>query len=228
MRDETIQLKRIYDLIAESFDRTRRRPWIECLKIIEGLERGALILDVGCGNGRHSNWLAREGFRIVGIDFSRRMIEVAMRNASKINVEVEYVVGDACNLPFKDNVFDGVLSIALIHHLPSEKLRVKAVEEVKRVLKPRGKALFSAWYKYQLKFLWKLVKTWLKGGEWGDVKVPWRYRGEKLERFYHLMSLRELRRTAEKAGLKVVEAFGSSPRKKRFWENVFVLAVKEQ
>jgi len=59
------------------------------------LEKGAYILDVGCGTGRHSIELAKRGYKITGIDISENMIKEAKKACKNKSVNVEFIVADA-------------------------------------------------------------------------------------------------------------------------------------
>jgi uncharacterized protein YbaR (Trm112 family) len=74
-----------------------------------------LVLDVGCGFGRHTYYSAEFGAEVVGIDLSHA-VEAAYKNVSKFP-KAHIVQGDIYNLPFK-NKFDFIFSIGVIHHLP--------------------------------------------------------------------------------------------------------------
>jgi SAM-dependent methyltransferase len=74
-----------------------------------------LLLDIGCGSGRHSYEAAKLGARVVAVDLGRS-IDVARRN---LPLEVLTVQADAELLPFKHSAFDFVMSIGVLHHLPN-------------------------------------------------------------------------------------------------------------
>src|SRR5579885_2460171 len=59
------------------------------------LAKGARILDVGCGTGRHSIELAKRGYEVTGIDLSNGMLSVAKEKASAAGVQVEWIQADA-------------------------------------------------------------------------------------------------------------------------------------
>ena len=69
-----------------------------------GLREGASALDVACGSGKLTAQLAKvaRGGRVVGLDFSPRMLEIARR----AHPEIDFLEGDALNLPFEDASFD--------------------------------------------------------------------------------------------------------------------------
>jgi SAM-dependent methyltransferase len=74
------------------------------------LPAGARLLDVGCGPGRHALALARAGLRVVGVDVSRRFLELAAEAARASGVKVSFFEVDARRMPFDDE-FDAVISL---------------------------------------------------------------------------------------------------------------------
>ena len=74
-----------------------------------------LLLDIGCGSGRHSYEAAKLGARVVAVDLGRS-IDVARRN---LPLDVLTVQADAELLPFEHSAFDFVMSIGVLHHLPN-------------------------------------------------------------------------------------------------------------
>ena len=104
------------------------------LKIL-GNVRGKKILDWECGTGIYAKILTRKGAIVNGIDISEKEIEIAKKENPKIN----FKVGNAQKLPYKNNKFDIVLSLALAH-LKNWNVVLK---EIRRVLKPKGIFVFS-------------------------------------------------------------------------------------
>lgn len=98
------------------------------------------LLDLGCGAGRHSVFLAREGYRVAACDFSAAGLNEARHRADEAGVEIETVLCEADHLNFADQSFDGVLCFGVIYYLPYERF-LGAAKEIHRVLKPGGKAL---------------------------------------------------------------------------------------
>ncbi|MCD6461146.1 MAG: class I SAM-dependent methyltransferase, partial [Thermoplasmata archaeon] len=141
----------VYREIADHFDVTRRWPWPET-RWFEGLlPRGSRVLEVGCGSGRNLLFLAERGHRVVGLDPVDELLTLAEENIGKARVwdRVELVGGDVRSLPFEDGTFDGVLCIAVLHHLPSREERLLGLRECLRVLAPRGVGLVSVWAREQ-------------------------------------------------------------------------------
>jgi len=99
---------------------------------------GKYVLDVGCGVGRTTCYIAKRiGSRVVGVDISERMVDRANERAKREGVEdrVKFRVADAQDIPFKDATFDAVISES-VTAFPEDKQR--AVSEYMRVTKPGG------------------------------------------------------------------------------------------
>ena len=93
--------------------------------------RDRLVLDVGAGSGRHSYEAHRLGARVIAVDVGDA-IHVARRN---LPPEVFTVQADAEELPFEDEMFDLVMSIGVLHHLPDPP---RALRALSRLVRPSG------------------------------------------------------------------------------------------
>ncbi|MCC6019037.1 MAG: class I SAM-dependent methyltransferase [Candidatus Verstraetearchaeota archaeon] len=112
----------------------RRREVNFIMQAIQA-KKPKLILDYGCGGGWLSRLICDRGFQVVGIDLSEKLIKIA----NSICCKGDFIVCDAMKLPFKDDVFDFVVGISILHHLPD--LR-SAVRELKRISLPDAVFLF--------------------------------------------------------------------------------------
>jgi len=97
------------------------------------LEQGEKILDIGCGTGEFSPFFLKEYY--VGIDIDDKNITYA-----KAHYNQEFKVADARDLPFGDNSFDKILIVGVLHHLSMEDVQ-KVLQEIQRILVPKGQAL---------------------------------------------------------------------------------------
>jgi len=96
------------------------------------------VLDLGCGSGRHLVYLAELGFQVYGIDVAETGMRIANDWLTGKDLHADLRSGSIYEtLPYKDNFFDAVISIRVIHHGKIEDIR-KAIKEIERVLKPRG------------------------------------------------------------------------------------------
>lgn len=102
----------------------------------------AMILDIGCGLGRHLHYLAKKGFKPVGCDISEETLTLAEEVAEEAGIKLDLVRGDYLDLPFNNSIFAGVISIGTLHHDFPENIYI-ALREVHRVLKPDGYFAFD-------------------------------------------------------------------------------------
>lgn len=201
--------KEDYNLIAEEFSRTREEIWPEIKFLFDDyLVEGERVLDLGCGNGRFYQFFSDKNVDYIGVDNSERLIEIAKKRYPW----GKFQVADALNLPFPDNFFDKILSIAILHHIPSSEYRIKFLNEIKRVLKPGGTLMLTVWYLWQKKTAWEflLKNIFLKlVGEskldFSDVFIPWKNSKGKIltQRYFHCFTKKELQKLAKNVGLKV-------------------------
>ncbi len=93
------------------------------------------FLEVGCGNGAVSRYIAKKYLlNVTGTDVDSEQIQLAQKNIDDIP-NIRFLEADVTNLPFQDNDFDIVLSFGVMHHISNW---LDAFKEIKRVLKPRG------------------------------------------------------------------------------------------
>ena len=96
-------------------------------------------LEIGCGDGLWTVFLKRHTDGLVSIDLSEKRLKIA----KELNKDVNFILCDARNLPFKDKSFDSICAIAIIEHLPTYAEHHKFLKEVTRVLKEKGLFLMS-------------------------------------------------------------------------------------
>ncbi|TQQ83079.1 class I SAM-dependent methyltransferase [Halonotius terrestris] len=171
----------VYDRIAEHFAQTREYAWPEVESFVaDEVDRGSLgrALDLGCGNGRHTELLADNGAAVVGLDVSSGLLTEARNRRQERGFAADFVHGDAARLPFADNTFSQIVYVATLHHLRPAATRRASLAEVGRVLKPDGRALVSAWSTAHDRF---------DADAAFDTTVEWTLPGgERVDRFYHI------------------------------------------
>jgi len=118
--------------------RLQKTKFFECPKNQSFLR----ILEVGCGSGAFTNYIARavgDKGKVYAVDIQPEMLEQLKKKLKHFeNIDINNVTlveCDACKMPFEDNYFDLVLSVAALQEIPN---RQKALQEIKRVLKPHG------------------------------------------------------------------------------------------
>ena len=93
------------------------------------------VLEIGCGIGTLTSYLAEKyKWHVTGIDLDPEQIESA-KSTYMENEHLRFLKADATGLPFEEDEFDMVLSFMVLHHIPR---RDRAMEEINRVLKPKG------------------------------------------------------------------------------------------
>ncbi len=97
------------------------------------------VLEIGCGLGSYAIPMARKGSDVTAIDISNYAIKQAQMIANKENLKIDFRIMDAEKLEFQNNEFDMVYGQSILHHLNLKKV----IPEIRRVLKPGGKAVFK-------------------------------------------------------------------------------------
>jgi ubiquinone/menaquinone biosynthesis C-methylase UbiE len=109
---------------------------------------GMTLLDAGCGTGNFSMKLAEAKAKVTGVDISREMLRIAVEKSSQSGYDIIFQEVDLHKLPFTDDSFDGVISMAALEFI---KVTEPVMDELYRVLKPGGHLLVgtinreSAW-----------------------------------------------------------------------------------
>lgn len=124
-----------YGLERESFFRRANLKFREALGDVKNKQ----ILDVGCGIGNLSFYLAQEGATVTGIDLSKNSIEVCKKEAKRKGIDIDFREMNAQVPDFDDESFDMIVGSRVIHHLPNLELFFK---ECNRLLKKNGYIVF--------------------------------------------------------------------------------------
>lgn len=190
---------RVWETIAESFDRSRRRTWPHVAGFLEGLPAGSRVLDLMAGNGRHTGVALRAGHRVVAVDWSRPLV----RTVAERYPDAEAVAADATALPFSDGVFDACIYVAGLHGIPTPAGRAASLRELHRVVAVGGQAQVTVWSREAPRF-----RDEGRPGRPLEVELPWRSDGHDEARYYHLYTRDALVAEAKDAGLEVTDARG--------------------
>ncbi|MCK4635222.1 MAG: class I SAM-dependent methyltransferase [Candidatus Aenigmarchaeota archaeon] len=118
---------------------TKTQPSKELVELIEtGKVKPCKTVDLGCGEGFYSIYLASKGFDVTGIDISERAVRYAKENAAETGVKIKFMAIDVSDLHKLKDKFDFILEWALMHHIMPQQ-RQKYAEDVNRILKKGGK-----------------------------------------------------------------------------------------
>ncbi|MCJ7769482.1 MAG: methyltransferase domain-containing protein [Dehalococcoidales bacterium] len=212
-------LKDVFNQIAPGWYNYRHHSIFtrELNRLAKRWQKGSL-LNLGCAHG--PDFLPFKGsFKLYGVDFSDEMLRLARKYSLKFGFNVELSLADVRQLPYTDDSFDRAISVATYHHIKGEQERLKALNELKRVLKPGGEAFITVWNRWQPVF-------WFKPRE---LYVPWRKKDKILYRYYHLFSYAELEKLSIKAGFKIIQSHPESAYYfplKHFSRNICLLLKK--
>ena len=214
-------MKETFDQIAPGWYNFRH--WtifrVELEELAERWRQGRL-LNIGCAHG--PDFLPfKNGFDLYGIDFSGEMLVFACKYAQKFDFNVTLFLADACRLPFVNESYDWVISVATYHHIKGKEERLLALRELYRVLKPDGEAFITVWNHWQPGF-------WFKGKE---TLVKWRSRDKTLYRYYYMFSFHELEQLVKAAGFVILNSFPENSYNfplKFFSRNICLLVKKPE
>lgn len=209
-----------YTRFGGSFSATRRRIQPGIRRFLEMLKGDESILDLGCGNGELARELAKRAHRgpYLGLDFSLPLLRDA--GVQPEGFSVRFMQADLTQL----SAFSSQLSVeggwslvtafAVLHHIPSTKLRLDILGAVHRLLAPGGFFIHSNWQFLNSEKLKARIQAWEAAGlvetkvDAGDYLLDWRDGGRGL-RYVHHFGMQELRELATATGFEVVDAFVS-------------------
>ena len=133
------RISRFYGFFTAVFERKYTEMTLQCLSI----EEGQTVLEIGFGPGHCLRRIAQSAGqtgKVYGVDISSGMLEVAKRKLEKAQLmdRAELYCGDAASLPYGDNTFDAVFMSFTLELFDTPEIP-EVLNEIKRVLKPRGK-----------------------------------------------------------------------------------------
>jgi SAM-dependent methyltransferase len=140
MRDEHTQLwqQRYRETRPEQMPWHREEP---AETLVEAVRRGLLprgiTLDVGCGTGTDLIFLARQGYRVIGVDIAIEPLQFARQRLRQAGLQVPLIQADTRALPFRDSSIDLICDSGCFHSFAPE-IRPAYAHSVARVLKPGG------------------------------------------------------------------------------------------
>ncbi len=196
--------KEYFDENVEGFSGSRNAIWSELEELKKYIKDSERVLDLGSGNGRLYELFQGRNVEYLGVDSSEKLIKIAKEKYGD-----HFKVADILSLPFSDNYFDSIWAIAVFHHIPSGQLRLKSLNEMKRILKKDGRIIMTCWNLYQVQYLKLLFKFTLRKFfglsklDFKDILLsPKRL---EIQRYYHAFNKKELKKLFEKAGFKIEE-----------------------
>lgn len=239
-------LKIFYDQEAKKYHQTRKKYWKEGETLVNYIQqhfqgREIRILEFGCGSGRFASYLSEHytgNFKYQGVDLSKELIKYAQQD----NPNLEFIAEDISKfLPLlKQESFDLIIGTSSFQHIPSYKERLFLMKHFYRTLKYEGLVVMtnralSEWFakKHRKPLLNAIGKYLLTLGkaDWRNILVPRTNKGKTSTRYYHLFSLKELKKLTDFSGFSLKECSyldkdGSFTPKSREARNSLLIAEK--
>ncbi|KAA0702803.1 Alkylated DNA repair protein alkB -like protein 8 [Triplophysa tibetana] len=134
---EAQYVHQVYEEISSHFSSTRHSPWPQVRDFLLSLPPGAILVDIGCGNGKYLG--INPEVMAVGCDRSANLVQICVERG------YEAFVSDALSVPLRSGCCDACISIAVIHHFSTKERRQSAIRELIRLLKVGGRALIYVW-----------------------------------------------------------------------------------
>ncbi len=203
-----------YDLINRIFTLGMDERWRRLAAKICLVANPKRVLDLCCGTGDLSVWLAklaRPDTEIIGLDYSQPMLTIAKEKVTRAALQprVQFIDGDVSDLPFPDGYFDSIgISFAFRNLTYKNPKTQKYLSEVVRVLKPGGEFVIVESSQPRNKLVRMIAHAYLRTivyrlGSWISNNRPaYKYLSETASNFY---SANELVDLLVKAGFKSAE-----------------------
>ena len=217
--------------MALKFSDTRKYFW-RSLEFIKDYARdGNTVFDFGCGNGRLLELFHDKNVKYYGGDVSGELISLAKNKYSGNSIKFLKLDPSQVSLPFDNNFFNAVYSIAVFHHFPGKEYREEMAKELYRITKPEGYVVITVWNLWpaslrlasirrsgqavsasrggQRKYLKNIIENWVNkilgksDLDWNDSWITFKdNNGNIFKRYHHAFTKKEVENLFSKAGFK--------------------------
>ena len=166
------------------------KPWMM------SMQANKSVLEIGCGIGLDTFTMAKQGLSVTALDLTEIGVATAKKRFDKEQYVSNFLVGDACLLPIKENSFDYVYSFGVLHHAADTE---KTISEVYRVLRPGGEARIMLYHRHSINELVHRL-----------TRVPFEDKDElcPVVRRFTLKEVRKIFKQFTKLNLKLDYVFG--------------------
>lgn len=201
--------RRIYNRFAEIFVKGQaayedRKIVSDALKDLLKDVRDKKILDAGCGAGFESRFLAKKGAKVIGIDISEKMIQIAEENCKGLNAK--FLVQDFEKTNFEDNGFDIIISVYSIQY---KKNLQKVLKEFYRLLKNNGEVILVVPHPIRKMIKYNEFNYFLTGKQWETKK--WPRKKLRYKRFGYYRTLEQYFNSIATSNFKIVKIIEPKP-----------------
>lgn len=241
MNTQTVQqLNRLnakfYQSVGKHFDETRQQywqGWEQVLGQTTDLPDEINVLDIGCGNGRFTSFLANKGlhFKYTGVDNNTFLINQAKERYNFPHnsfLELDFVQNNLSVL--NSSRFDLIVLFGVMHHIPSQKKRTQLLQSLNPKLNSKGYLVFTLWDFLSEPHLAARTTDWSKYPEidtaeleTGDYLLDWQ-RGSRAVRYCHNFNDFEKNALLDSLSLQKVAEFRADG--KNGQSNIYIIAQK--
>lgn len=194
-----------------------------------GLSKKSKILDLACGVGRHAIRLAKKGFNVVGLDFSKKLIEEAKKNATKEDVLINFKRENIKTFSLKEQFDAIILMYTSFGYFVEEKDNIQILNQIRDSLKNTGLFLLDLpnkqWVMEKVpRKTWRQVKdVYILEEKYFDEKINMhidditilnKEKIKKTKTFLRLYSFSEINQKLKENGFYVKKTFGSYDKRK--------------
>ena len=128
---------RAWNMVKVPYTQMPDLPYLPEIPATLQTHRAQSVLDLGCGSGWLSIYLARAGFDVTGIDVAAHAIDLARTWANQEQLQIRFDIGDIADISYGKASFDGVVANSIFEHLTLE-LAKSTVDHLKGLMKPGG------------------------------------------------------------------------------------------
>lgn len=210
----------------------KTRKEVKFICRVLNLRKGAKILDLACGPGRHALELSKKGFDVTGVDFNKQFLEIANKEARKKGLPLKLIQSDMRSLLFQDE-FDAVICMyTSFGYFINEKENTKVLNNVLKSLRKDGLFLLDLPNKYWVlnkipKKTWQKIKNTyiLEERIFNNKKdilqnkivlINLKWKIKKVSTYLRLYSLKEIKNKLRLLGFKYIRTFGNYEIKTNF------------
>jgi ubiquinone/menaquinone biosynthesis C-methylase UbiE len=146
MQDE----RKIRDFQSKTYHLQRTsyhtKLWLDAVNKYLKIKWRDKVLDAGCGVGLFLIPLAKKCREIFGVDFSLKSLTLLKNEISNLQFKnAKILCADVTHIPLPSEYFDKIMLIEVLQHIPTHQLRVKTINELYRILRPKGILLIMAY-----------------------------------------------------------------------------------
>jgi len=191
MLDKSKSSVHIYDQIASQYAEQFNNPSEHLDEFLQHLSMSDVVLDIGCGTGRDAGFIQDKGFKVIGFDMSKKMLNIAKKNYPK----VDFRLSDMRKLGLSAKSANGIVASCSLIHLPKKDVP-KVLRQFHKLLKSDG-----------------VLYIGLQSGKSQETLINEPFKPEE-KLFINVMSVSEIKRLLKDAGFKVVKSYSRQPKSK--------------